>query len=125
MATTLRACFRNLAVLGGSRTDPQPAKDISESLDKHEGERPKFSISRSADNHKTSDNMDRVMEEVVTAAQIQALSALGEYVALAGDCPSVKITLPLIQYAASCLEIEETIRNADSPRLLAALRPNQ
>src|SRR3546814_5039132 len=28
MATTIRASFRNLAVLGGSRTDPQTAKDM-------------------------------------------------------------------------------------------------
>jgi hypothetical protein len=52
MATTLRASFRNLAVLGGSRTDPQTAHDISESLGKHEVERPKFSVSRSVDHRK-------------------------------------------------------------------------
>src|SRR5690606_40613559 len=87
MATTIRASLRNLAVLGGSRTDPQSDKDMSESMGKHEVERPKFSISRSADNRNTSDKMERVTEEVVTAAQIQALPALGGYVALAGAYP--------------------------------------
>src|SRR3546814_10175386 len=36
MATTIRASFRNLAVLGGSRADPQTAKDMSESLGKQD-----------------------------------------------------------------------------------------
>ncbi|MDR4126728.1 type IV secretion system DNA-binding domain-containing protein [Yanghanlia caeni] len=104
MATTIRASFRNLAVLGGSRTDPQTAKDMSESLGKHEVERPKFSISRSADNRNTSDNMERVTEEVVTAAQIQALPALGGYVALAGDYAIARVTLPFRRYKRAVVE---------------------
>src|SRR5690606_28942752 len=98
MATTIRASFRNLAVLGGSRTDPQTAKDMSESLGKHEVERPKFSISRSADNRNTSDNMERVTEEVVTAAQIQALPALGGYVAFAGAYPITRTRIYLRRF---------------------------
>lgn len=107
MATTIRASFRNLAVLGGSRTDPQTAKDMSESLGKHEVERPKFSISRSADNRNTSDNMERVTEEVVTAAQIQALSALGGYVALAGDYAITKVSLPIRRYGSPAVAFQE------------------
>lgn len=107
MATTIRASFRNLAVLGGSRTDPQTAKDMSESLGKHEVERPKFSISRSADNRNTSDNMERVTEEVVTAAQIQALPALGGYVALAGDYPIARVSLPFKHFKAVSAVFQE------------------
>jgi len=94
MATTLRASFRNLAVLGGSRTDPQTARDMSESLGKHEVERPKFSVSRSVDHRNTSDNMDRTTEDVVTAAQIQALPVLEGYVAMAGDLPLARVKMP-------------------------------
>ncbi len=108
MATTIRASFRNLAVLGGSRTDPQTAKDMSESLGKHEVERPKYSISRSVDHRNTSDNMDRTMEDVVTAAQIQALPALGGYVALAGDFPIARVSLPFREFAVSAAAFQES-----------------
>ncbi|QBH19199.1 type VI secretion protein [Alcaligenes faecalis] len=108
MATTIRASFRNLAVLGGSRTDPQTAKDMSESVGKHEVERPKFSISRSADNRNTSDNMERVTEEVVTAAQIQALPTLAGYVALAGDYPVVRVSLLIRQLGSSEVAIQDS-----------------
>lgn len=107
MATTLRASFRNLAVLGGSRTDPQTARDMSESLGKHEVERPKFSVSRSVDHRNTSDNMDRTTEDVVTAAQIQALPVLEGYVAMAGDLPVARVKMPyrrFMEEAASFLE---------------------
>jgi len=108
MAITIRASFRNLAVLGGSRTDPQTAKDMSESLGKHEVERPKYSISRSADHRNTSDNMDRVTEDVVTAAQIQALPSLGGYVALAGDYPIARVRLPIMLYGAAAEAFRES-----------------
>jgi len=108
MATTIRASFRNLAVLGGSRTDPQTAKDMSESLGKHEVERPKYSISRSVDHRNTSDNMDRVTEDVVTAAQIQALPALGGYVALAGDYAIARVKLPFRRYGAAAEAFRES-----------------
>lgn len=45
--------------------------------------------------------MDRVTEDVVTAAQIQALSALSGYVALAGDYPIARVWLPIRQYMAA------------------------
>ncbi|AEC20328.1 type IV secretion system protein VirD4 [Pusillimonas sp. T7-7] len=108
MATTIRASFRNLAVLGGSRTDPQTAKDMSESLGKHEVERPKYSISRSVDHRNTSDNMDRTTEDVVTAAQIQSLPALGGYVALAGDFPIARVGLPFREFVVSAAAFQES-----------------
>lgn len=107
MATTIRASFRNLAVLGGSRTDPQTAKDMSESLGKHEVERPKYSISRSVDHRNTSDNVDRTVEDVVTAAQIQALPALGGYVALAGGFPIARVDLPFRKFSAAAAAFQE------------------
>jgi hypothetical protein len=71
---------------------------MSESLGKHEVERPKFSVSRSVDHRNTSDNMDRTTEDVVTAAQIQALPVLEGYVAMAGNLPIAKATLPIRQF---------------------------
>src|SRR5690606_7427722 len=93
---------------GGSRTDPQTAKDMSESLGKHEVERPKYSISRSVDHRNTSDNMDRTTEDVVTAAQIQALPTLGGYVALAGDFPIARVSLPFREFAVVATAFHET-----------------
>src|SRR5690606_37057045 len=107
MATTIRASYRNLAVLGGSRTDPQTAKDMSESLGKHEVERPKYSISRRADHRNTSDNTDRTTEDVVTAAQIQALPVLEGYVAMANGLPVARVKIPyqwFDEHATSFLE---------------------
>ncbi len=109
MAATLRASFRNLAVLGGSRTDPQTASDMSESLGKHEIERPKFSVSRSVDHRNTSDNTDRTTEDVVTAAQIQALPVLEGYVAMANGLPVARVKIPyqwFDEHATSFLEVE-------------------
>ncbi|WP_415788772.1 type IV secretion system DNA-binding domain-containing protein [Bordetella tumulicola] len=114
MATTIRASFRNLAVLGGSRTDPQTAKDMSESLGKHEVERPKYSVSRSVDNRNTSDNMERTTEDVVTAAQIQALRSLGGYVALAGDFPIARVTLPFRKFGSAAMAFQESGRDDNS-----------
>ena len=79
---------------------------MSESLGKHEVERPKYSISRSADHRNTSDNMDQVTEDVVTAAQIQALPALGGYVALAGDYAIARVTLPIRRFGAGTVEFQ-------------------
>lgn len=84
---------------------------MSESLGKHEVERPKFSISRSADNRNTSDNMERVTEEVVTAAQIQALPALAGYVALAGDYPIARALLPIRRYEVAVKAFQITAQS--------------
>lgn len=75
-------------------------------MGKHEVERPKFSISRSADNRNTSDNMERVTEEVVTAAQIQALPALGGYVAFAGDYPVATVRLPFQRFRTKTVSFQ-------------------
>jgi energy-coupling factor transporter ATP-binding protein EcfA2 len=90
MATTIRASFRNLAVLGGSRTDPQTAKDMSESLGKH---------------------------EVVTAAQIQALPSLGGYVALAGDYPIARVELPFREFAMFETAFQESGKKCETVSL--------
>jgi len=111
--TSMEASFRNLAVLGRSRTDPQTARDMSEGLGKHAVERPKFSVSRSVDHRNTSDNMDPTTEDVVTAAQIQALPVLEEYMAMAGGLPvaSVKMRHISLPQRAVSFQTQGTTRD--------------
>jgi hypothetical protein len=98
-AQTIRACFRNLVVLGGSKTDPKTAEDMSRSLGDHEVERREFTDSRSGGNTRnTSDRLARVSERVVTPAEIQQLPDLVGYVAFAGDLPIAKVILPIEDY---------------------------
>ncbi|MCC3264054.1 TraG/TraD/VirD4 family protein, partial [Paenibacillus polymyxa] len=43
---TLRASFRSLVVLGGSKTDPETAEEMSKALGEHEVARPEYTDSR-------------------------------------------------------------------------------
>lgn len=99
MAQTLRASFRNLVVLGGSRTDPQTAEDMSKSLGEHEVIRPDYSVSRSVDSRNTSDRLVRSTERVVTPSEIQSFPALTGYVAFAGNHPIAKVAMHFTRFA--------------------------
>src|SRR5690606_21308284 len=117
MATTIRASFRNLVVLGGSKTDPQTAKDMSDSLGEHEIERPDYSVSRSVDSRNTSDRMVRTTEKVVTPSQIQALPELVGYVAFAGDHPIAKVQMQYKAFAQRTAPFceSEQLRRVNAP----------
>jgi hypothetical protein len=52
--------------------------------------------------------MDRTVEDVVTAAQIQALPVLEGYVALAGDLPVARVKMPFQQYAIQASAFQHT-----------------
>jgi len=52
--------------------------------------------------------MDRTTEDVVTAAQIQALPVLEGYVAMAGDLPIARASLPFRQFGSSAMEFQES-----------------
>lgn len=93
MATTIRASFRNLAVLGGSKTDPQTAEDMSKSLGEHEVRRFEYNVSRSVDTRNTSDQDRRESERVVTPSEIQSFKDLTGYVAFSGDYPIAKVQM--------------------------------
>ncbi|ROT46751.1 type IV secretion system DNA-binding domain-containing protein [Pusillimonas sp. NJUB218] len=99
MAQTLRASFRNLVVLGGSRTDPQTAEDMSKSLGEHEVIRPDYSVSRSVDSRNTSDRLVRSTERVVTPSEIQSFPELTGYVAFAGNHPIAKVAMQFTRFA--------------------------
>lgn len=95
MSQTLRASFRSLVVLGGSKTDPETAEEMSKALGEHEVARPEYTDSRSnpGSSRSTSERMVRSTERVVTAAQIQALPDLTGYVAFSGNRPISKFVL--------------------------------
>lgn len=94
LSQTLRASFRSLVVLGGSKTDPETAEEMSKALGEHEVARPEYTDSRNPGSARnTSERMVRSTERVVTAAQIQSLPDLTGWVAFAGDRPISKFVL--------------------------------
>lgn len=100
MAQTLRASFRSLVVLGGSKTDPETAEEMSKALGEHEVARPEYTDSRNpGSSRSTSERLVRSTERVVTPAQIQALPDLTGYVAFAGDRPIAKFVLEPVSFA--------------------------
>lgn len=104
MSQTLRASFRSLVVLGGSKTDPETAEEMSKALSEHEVARPEYTDSRNpGSSRSTSERLTRSTERVVTPAQIQALPDLTGYVAFAGDRPIAKFVLEPMNF---------TVRNA-------------
>jgi len=97
-AQTIRASFRSLVVLGGAKTDPQTADDMSKSLGEHEVERDDYSLGLSARGTNPNLRIQRTIERVVTPSQIAALPELTGYVAFAGDLPIAKIKQPFYHY---------------------------
>lgn len=100
MSQTLRASFRSLVVLGGSKTDPETAEEMSKALGEHEVARPEYTDSRNPGSARnTSERMVRSTERVVTPAQIQALPDLTGWVAFAGDRPISKFVLQPVNFS--------------------------
>ena len=100
MSQTLRASFRSLVVLGGSKTDFETAEVMSKSLGEHEVARPEYTDSRNpGKTPNTSERMVRSTERVVTAAQVQTLPELTGWVAFAGNRPISKFELQPATFA--------------------------
>lgn len=105
-AQTLRASFRSLVVLGGSRTDPKTCDDMSLSLGEHEVERAKHS--RNTGRHRgTSKSLDVVRERVVMPAEIATLPDLTGIVAFAGDRPLARTRLAIKRFKTRNPAFEE------------------
>lgn len=96
-AQTLRASFRSLVVLGGSRTDPKTNEDMSLSLGEHEVERDRHS-KNTGRHHSTGRALERVRERVVMPAEIANLPDLTAYIAFAGDRPIAKVPLKIKKF---------------------------
>ena len=97
-AQTLRASFRSLVVLGGSRTDPKTNEDMSLSLGEHEVERDRYS-KNTGKHHSTGRALERVRERGVMPAEIANLPDLTAYVGFAGNRPIAKVPLEIKQFA--------------------------
>jgi type IV secretory pathway TraG/TraD family ATPase VirD4 len=99
-ATTLRASFRSLVVLGGSKTDSETAEAMSLALGEHEVARPEYTDSRNPGSARnTSERLVRSTERVVTPAQVQTLPNLTGWIAFAGERPIAKFKLEPRNYA--------------------------
>ena len=105
-AQTLRASFRSLVVLGGSRTDPKTNEDMSLSLGEHEVERDRHSknLGRYAS---TSRSLERVRERVILPAEIANLADLTAYIGFAGNLPIARVPLAIKQFAIRFPAFEE------------------
>jgi len=105
-AQTLRASFRSLVVLGGSRTDPKTNEDMSLSLGEHEVERDRHS--KNLGRHSsTSRSLERVRERVILPAEIANLADLTAYIGFAGNLPIARVPLTVKQFATRFPAFEE------------------
>lgn len=105
-AQTLRACFRSLVVLGGSRTDPRTCEDMSLSLGEHEVERVR--LSRSTGKHSSSSrSVDTARERAVMPAEIATLPDLSAIIAFAGEMPLARTRLKIRNFANRLPPFEE------------------
>ncbi|MFG0229439.1 type IV secretion system DNA-binding domain-containing protein [Achromobacter sp. 413638] len=100
MSQTLRASFRSLVVLGGSKTDPETAEEMSKALGEHEVARPEYNQNRNPGSSPTTgEKLEHTTERVVTPAQIQSLPDLTGWLAFAGDRPIAKFVLEPMTFA--------------------------
>lgn len=98
-AQTIRACFRSLVVLGGSKDDPQTNEDMSKSIGEHEVERDRFSMNMGGDRPNTSSqSKERNRERVIMPSEIATLPNLEAIIALAGNLPITRTTLKPKQF---------------------------
>lgn len=97
MAQTLRASFRNLVVLGGSRTDPKTNEDMSLSLGEHEVDRDRHS--KNMGKHtSTGKAQQSSRERVFMPSEIASLPDLNAIVAFASDYPVARTKLEITQF---------------------------
>ncbi|WP_241119446.1 type IV secretion system DNA-binding domain-containing protein [Achromobacter xylosoxidans] len=110
MSQTLRASFRSLVVLGGSKTDPATAEEMSKALGEHEVARLEFTDNRSFGSRTTGERIAITKERVVTPAEIQALPDLTGWIGFAGDRPIAKFVLEPVTFAIRNAPFEEAKR---------------
>ncbi|SAI46640.1 type IV secretion system protein VirD4 [Bordetella ansorpii] len=115
VAQTIRASFRSLVVLGGSKTDPETAEEMSKSLGEHEVARPEYTDSRQIGSRTTGERMVRSTERVVTPAQVQTLPDLNGYLAFSGARPISRFVLEPLQF------VERTPAFIESHRISSTL----
>jgi type IV secretory pathway TraG/TraD family ATPase VirD4 len=106
-AQTLRACFRSLVVLGGSKADHKTCEDMSKSLGDHEVERDTYGKTFSIKRDTTSRGEQRKQEHLVLPSEIASLPDLTGYLAFSGDYPITKFKLTPLSFKNRIPGIEE------------------
>lgn len=96
-AQVLRACFRSLVVLGGAKTDPETAEDLSKALGEHEVEREQKSTNGGV-NGGTSTSFRHERERLVIPAEIMNLPDLTGYLSYSGNLPIARFTLEVEKF---------------------------
>ena len=92
-AQVLRACFRNLLVLGIAKTDPDTAEAMSRALGEREVRQEEESRSSGDLGHGRTSSVRQYRERVALPAEIASLPDLNGYLALAGDIPIRRVKL--------------------------------
>lgn len=107
-ATVLRSCFRNLVVLGGSKTDADTAKAMSIALGTHDVIRDNESHT-SANKGGSTNRSEHIEtdEPVVTPAEITSLPDLTAYVAFATNYPITRVLMPVEKFETINTAIQE------------------
>jgi len=92
-AIVLRSCFRNLLVLGGSKTDFDTAEELSKGLGEVEVDRTQYNSSSSLAGPSKGRSLQRVTERLVLPNEIAELPNLEGFFALAGNHSTKRICL--------------------------------
>lgn len=92
-AITLRSCFSNLLILGGTSSDSQTAEDFSKGLGEQDLERIQTSTTQTRQGRNKTESKQRLKERIVLPSEITHLPPLNGYLSLAGDYPIALVTL--------------------------------
>lgn len=92
-AITLRSCFSNLLILGGTSSDAQTAEDFSRGLGEQDLERVQTSTTMTRQGRQRTEVKQRVRERIVLPSEITNLPSLMGYLSLAGDYPVAQVKL--------------------------------
>ncbi|WP_084637632.1 type IV secretion system DNA-binding domain-containing protein [Paludibacterium yongneupense] len=92
-ATVLRSCFRNLIVLGLSKSDPDTAEVLSRALGEREVQRQKHSTNEGPQGISRGVTVEKSTERIALPSELTSLPNLTAYLALAGDHPTRLINI--------------------------------
>lgn len=92
-ATVLRSCFRNLIVLGLSKSDPDTAEVLSRALGEREVERLKHSTNEGPQGVSRGVTVENRSERIALPSELTSLPNLTAYLAFAGEHPTRLINI--------------------------------
>ena len=98
-ATTLRQCFRNIVVLGGSNSDPATAEELSKGLGQSQVEYTNVNYSRNSNGTTVSKSVQHASEYAVTSTEIMSLDPYEGFLKFSGNYPIARIKFVRREYA--------------------------